>query len=368
MWRFRLASVAIAALVVAGPAAANVGVTSATAGDPLGQPPAQQERVLRVGIDVQARERVTTGADDRAHLVFLDGTALTVGPNSSLTIDKYVFDPAGRTGEVVLGATKGVFRLVGGAISKTGEMKVVTPSATVGIRGGIATIAVSDRGATTATFLHGKSMTVSGQGQSQIATRSGSLIQIDSGRAPTPPTVVPPRGEIAGAIIEKPAVAVAVVATPRPPLAPVAVAPEIRTVAVLPPVVTPAIAPVVPVTAVDIDKALDVAQLSPINSRLPVAVLADPAVGRGQGQGQGRGDQGERGPKDGKVGPAKGSAPIIPSVFRPNNAANKEVVRTQAIKTANDDASFAVGGVSRSNNSGGNNSRNSRNIRNNRKK
>ena len=77
-------------LLGSGTALARVGVTSATDGDPLGKPPAEAERVLRIGIDVQANEVIRTGANDRAHLVFLDGTALTVGPNAQLTIDKFV--------------------------------------------------------------------------------------------------------------------------------------------------------------------------------------------------------------------------------------------------------------------------------------
>ena len=67
----------IGAVALAGPAAAQasqVGVTSATDGDPLGKPPSENERVLRIGIDVQANEVVTTHDNDRAHLVFLDGT------------------------------------------------------------------------------------------------------------------------------------------------------------------------------------------------------------------------------------------------------------------------------------------------------
>ena len=61
------------ALATVGPAQAQskVGVTSAADGDPLGKPPTQAERVLRIGIDVQANEIVTTHSNDRAHLVFL---------------------------------------------------------------------------------------------------------------------------------------------------------------------------------------------------------------------------------------------------------------------------------------------------------
>jgi len=48
----------------AGQAAAKVGVTSATDGDPLGKPPQEAERVLRIGVDVQANELISTSAND----------------------------------------------------------------------------------------------------------------------------------------------------------------------------------------------------------------------------------------------------------------------------------------------------------------
>ena len=172
---------AVAAGLAAAPAAARVGVTSVADGEPLGQPPAEAERILRVGIDVQASERVTTRANDRAHVVFLDGTALTVGPNSVLVIDKYVYDPNRKTGEMALSTTKGVFRFVGGSISKNSEVVVTTPSATIGIRGGIATIEVADGGATRATFLYGDSLRVTNQGVTQTATRNGSQITASAG-------------------------------------------------------------------------------------------------------------------------------------------------------------------------------------------
>src|SRR4051812_6828022 len=91
--------------------AAQIGVTSATDGDPLGKPPAQPERVLRIGVDVHANEVITTAANDRAHLVFLDGTSITIGPNARLTIDKFVYDPNTKTGDLSISAHAGVLRL-----------------------------------------------------------------------------------------------------------------------------------------------------------------------------------------------------------------------------------------------------------------
>src|SRR5260370_1867154 len=183
------------ALTFAGPAIAQskVGVTSATDGDPLGKPPAANERVLRIGIDVQANEVVTTHGNDRAHLVFLDGSSLTVGPNARLTIDKFVYDPNSKTGELALTTTQGVFRLVGGKISKTNAITVTTPSGTIGIRGGITIFNVS-QGRTTANFIFGNNMTVTNQGQSQNVTRPGSQVISNSGTPPSPPSLLPPGG------------------------------------------------------------------------------------------------------------------------------------------------------------------------------
>jgi hypothetical protein len=183
------------ALTLVGPAAAQskVGVTSATDGDPLGKPPAENERVLRIGIDVQANEVITTRANDRAHLVFLDGTALTVGPEARLIIDKFVYDPNTKTGDLAITASQGVLRLVGGKISKTNPITINTPAGTIGIRGGIGMFGIGG-GKTTAAFLFGNSMTVTGGGQTQTMTRPNSFSVINNGGSPSLPSLLPPGG------------------------------------------------------------------------------------------------------------------------------------------------------------------------------
>ncbi|CAN5603107.1 hypothetical protein BH10PSE6_BH10PSE6_30580 [soil metagenome] len=184
---------ATALAIVAGPAAAKVGVTSATDGDPLGKPPTDKERVLRIGIDVQANEVVTTNATDRAHLVFLDGTSVTIGPNARLVIDRFVYDPNTKKGELALTAGTGVFRLVGGKISKSSAITVTTPSSTIGIRGGISIFNVTDL-RTIANFVFGTSMVVTGAGRSETMTRPGSQVIVNTGAPPGLPTLLPPGG------------------------------------------------------------------------------------------------------------------------------------------------------------------------------
>jgi len=161
----------------------TVGVTSATVGDPVGKPPLEVERILHVGVDVKAKELITTGPADRAHLLFLDGTALSVGPEAQLVIDNFVYDSNQKLGELSISATRGVFRFVGGHISKMKAVTITTPSNTIAIRGGIMMVAV-EPAETRATFVYGYAMTVTGRGQSQVVTRPGWAVRTIAGNPP----------------------------------------------------------------------------------------------------------------------------------------------------------------------------------------
>ncbi len=192
---FALSSLAfgIVALALPFPATAEprVGVTSATSGGPTGKPPAQAERVLHVGVDVQANEIVTTGSNDRAHLLFLDGSSLTVGPQARLSIDKFVYDPNSKTGVLAVNASQGVFRFVGGKISKTAPVTITTPSATLSIRGGIMIVS-ADANRTVAMFVFGNDMVVTANGHSTTVTRPGWQVTTYAGTAPGQAAQTPP--------------------------------------------------------------------------------------------------------------------------------------------------------------------------------
>jgi hypothetical protein len=170
-------------------AMARVGVTGATEGDPRGIPPTQAERVLYVGTDIQAQEVITTGSDDRAHVIFLDGSTITIGPNSRITIDRYVYDPNTQKGELSLTASKGVLRVIGGKISKSQAINVSTPSASMGIRGGILIVDVEPT-QTTSYFVFGDSMTVDANGQTQTTTKPGRQVVTPHGGGPGAPTLI----------------------------------------------------------------------------------------------------------------------------------------------------------------------------------
>lgn len=145
------------------------------------------QRTLQVGNDVYFEDMITTDAKGNAQVMFLDRSSLTVGPNSSLKIDKFVYDPATSAGELTIKGTKGVFRFVGGALSKKNPVKIKTPVATIGIRGGIVLVDVAANGATTSTMVFGNEMTMENQnGQISRTTQPGMAIDV---RTPnTPPS------------------------------------------------------------------------------------------------------------------------------------------------------------------------------------
>lgn len=182
----------LATTLLSSPAIAKVGVASVVNGEPLSKPPSEVERVLNIGSDLVSNEVVNTKANDRAQLVFLDGSSLTIGPNSGVVIDRFVYDTEGRTGSLSMSATKGVFRYVGGAISKSSEVTIRTPSATIGIRGGIATVTVQPDGQTTAGFLFGGSISITSQGVTRTTTQAGTQIVVPVGLPPAEPTPIPP--------------------------------------------------------------------------------------------------------------------------------------------------------------------------------
>ena len=86
------------------------------------------------GTEVFTNETVRTGDSSVADLVFLDNTNLSVGPTSEIKLDKFVYDPTGSSGAVVIQATKGAFRFVAGSQDKR-AYEIKTPFGTLGIRG-----------------------------------------------------------------------------------------------------------------------------------------------------------------------------------------------------------------------------------------
>ncbi len=142
--------------------ATKVGVTSAVNPQALGTSPGRATRTLFLGDKIVFNHRIKTAGGGLVQLLFIDGSAFTVGENSELIIDKYIYDPKKKTGKMAVNVVKGVFRFVGGRLSKAkGGVTIKTSVATIGIRGGVMTGDVGRHGkGSTFSFLFGDEMVV----------------------------------------------------------------------------------------------------------------------------------------------------------------------------------------------------------------
>lgn len=128
-------------------------------------------RVVYVGNDVLFGERLATDATGVIHILFMDQSSITLGPNTEVTIDEFFFhperQPAGvaagiqikeeRKDGIAVNLVKGFLRVVGGLISKRSPTRITTSTATLGIRGGITLVEAQDN-QTRGIFLFGDEM------------------------------------------------------------------------------------------------------------------------------------------------------------------------------------------------------------------
>src|SRR3954452_17656775 len=104
-----------------------------------------EPRATRIakGDEVVRNEVVRTAADSDARLVFRDDTNLSLGPGSTLKLDRTVFDDP-KPGDIAIKLTQGAFRFVTGNSEKESYV-IKTPIATMGVRGTTLDILVKKR-------------------------------------------------------------------------------------------------------------------------------------------------------------------------------------------------------------------------------
>ena len=144
----KMLSLAVLAIAVAAsPALAqSVGNVGAVNQDAHGAPPGGASRTLDLGQVVVRNERVQTDARGSTQIAFTDGSAMTIGHDSSVVIDNYVYNPETGAGAQGASLLRGAMRFVGGRVSHGEGMSIKTPTATIGVRGGLATVVLEPMG------------------------------------------------------------------------------------------------------------------------------------------------------------------------------------------------------------------------------
>lgn len=134
---------------------------------------------------VYSRELVKTGVKGATELEFLDNTRLVVGPNGKVRLDEFVYDPASASGGGQISLQLGAFRYQSGELKNKENMKLVTPTATMTIRGTQLVIFVGADGATEVNVIEGAVDVLACNTPSVVSANAGQRVNVTSGCATT---------------------------------------------------------------------------------------------------------------------------------------------------------------------------------------
>lgn len=159
--------------------AATGSVTIEHAGAVVVQAAAGQAGRTQVGDLVYLGDVVQTGADGRVGINFTDGTSFNLSSNARITLNEFVYDPNGKSNSTLFNLSKGTFTLVAGNVAKTGDMKIDTPVATLGIRGTTPHVEIGNDGSV-------RFSTLIEEGKSSFAKKSAAPTAREPEQTPEP--------------------------------------------------------------------------------------------------------------------------------------------------------------------------------------
>lgn len=90
---------------------------------------------LSSGDEVFQGDVVQTAGNSSLVIVFLDETLFTLSADARMVLDELVYAPGGSGNSMVMNLVQGSFVFVTGQVAPSGDMRIETPTATMGIRG-----------------------------------------------------------------------------------------------------------------------------------------------------------------------------------------------------------------------------------------
>ncbi len=94
-------------------------------------------QVVSSGAEIYLGDKISTDAKSGLQILLLDQTTFTIGANSAIVVDQFVYDPATDAGKVSVRVMEGTFRFITGKIAHKNpqNMQVDLPNGTIGVRG-----------------------------------------------------------------------------------------------------------------------------------------------------------------------------------------------------------------------------------------
>ena len=136
-------------------------------------------RRMREGETLIQNQRVRTGVDSAAQLVFVDDTKLVIGARSEVTLDEFIYQPDTNLAKGSLELVRGLMRFTG-ATARV-DLTVKTPTATIGIRGTVFDVQASSR--RTEVAVHEGTVQVTSSFGTAVVN-AGEVLTVTAGGAP----------------------------------------------------------------------------------------------------------------------------------------------------------------------------------------
>jgi hypothetical protein len=90
---------------------------------------------LKLKDDIFKNDILQTSANSGLGVTFNDATTFNLTANARIAVDNFVYEDGGKTNAALFNIAKGTVAFVAAAVAKSGDMKISTPTATIGIRG-----------------------------------------------------------------------------------------------------------------------------------------------------------------------------------------------------------------------------------------
>ena len=121
----------------------------------IGEIQNQNKETLVTGSKIYFGDSVIAKTKSNAQILLMDETTITVGENSELTIDEFVYDPKSKVGKIVSNIKIGTVKIITGEISKqnTDNLVIKVPTGSVGARGTEFAVVIESDGKSTIVLL-----------------------------------------------------------------------------------------------------------------------------------------------------------------------------------------------------------------------
>lgn len=144
-------------------------------------------RVLSLKAELFLHETVITAERARLQIMFPDNTLISLGSKSEMRLTDYQWQAENGTGRLQTEVKEGVFRVMGGAITKGSpeNFSTRTPVAVIGVRGSMYS-GVTDATSLAVVFQGGRGIEVRNDAGAVLISRPGFGTSVALGRAPLP--------------------------------------------------------------------------------------------------------------------------------------------------------------------------------------